>query len=77
MLVELQDCIASIDKDGYNIITEEYRGKIKKTIKEIKDFEEKIFLAIDNNKVVCLINNQEESTYEFVLNKFLHPFFYT
>lgn len=70
LLVELQEYIVSIDKDGYNIITKEYREiAFKKTIKEIKDFDGKIFLAVENDKaiglIVGLINNEEETTYEF------------
>ena len=70
LLIELQEYIVSIDKDNYNIITDEYREiEFKKTLKEINDFEGKMFLAIENDKaiglIVGLINNEEEITYEF------------
>ena len=70
LLVELQEYITSIDNDGYNILTDEYRDKyFNKTIEEINKYEGKIFLYIKDNKVVGLIvgliNNEEESTYEF------------
>ncbi len=70
LLVELQEYIVSIDKDGYNIINDEYREiEFKKTIKEINDFEGKMFLAVENDKaiglIVGLINNEEQNTYEF------------
>ena len=70
LLVELQEYIALLDIDKYNIITDEYRDKyFDKTIKEVNKYEGKIFLAIKDNIVVGLIigliNNEEESTYEF------------
>lgn len=70
LLVELQEYIVSIDKDGYNIITDKYReAEFKKTIKEVNDFEGKMVLAIENDKaiglIVGLINNNEENNYEF------------
>ncbi len=70
LLVELQEYIAEIDKEKYNILTNEYREKyLKKTMDEVNKYEGKIFLAIENEKVigliVGLINNEEESTYDF------------
>ena len=70
LLVELQEYIASLDIDKYNIITDEYREKyFNKTIEEVNKYEGKIFLALKDNIVVGLIvgliNNEEESTYEF------------
>jgi len=70
LLVELQEYIVLIDRDGYNIITDEYREiKFKKTIKEIANFNGKMLLAVENDKVtgliVGLINNEEQSDYEF------------
>lgn len=70
LLVELQEYIAEIDKEKYNILTNEYREKyFKKTMDEVNKYEGKIFLAIENEKVigliVGLINNEEESTYDF------------
>lgn len=70
LLVELQEYIAEIDKEKYNILTNEYREKyFEKTMNEVNKYEGKIFLAIENEKVigliVGLINNEEESTYDF------------
>ena len=70
LLVELQDYIASIDKEGYNILTDEYREKyFNKTIEEINKYEGKIFLAKENNNIVGIIigviNNEEIDTYDF------------
>lgn len=70
LLVELQEYIAEIDKEKYNILTNEYREKyFEKTMDEVNKYEGKIFLAIENEKVigliVGLINNEEESTYDF------------
>lgn len=70
LLVELQEYIAEIDKEKYNILTNEYREKyLKKMMDEVNKYEGKIFLAIENKKVigliVGLINNEEESTYDF------------
>lgn len=70
LLVELQEYIAEIDKEKYNILTNEYREKyFEKKMNEVNKYEGKIFLAIENEKVdgliVGLINNEEESTYDF------------
>lgn len=70
LLVELQEYIAEIDKEKYNILTNEYREKyFEKTMNEVNKYEGKIFLAIENERVigliVGLINNEEESTYDF------------
>ncbi len=70
LLVELQEYIAEIDKEKYNILTNEYREKyFEKTMNEVNKYEGKIFLAIENENVmgliVGLINNEEESTYDF------------
>ena len=70
LLVELQEYIAEIDKEKYNILTNEYREKyFKKTMDEVNKYEGKIFLAIENEKIigliVGLINNEEETTYDF------------
>ncbi len=70
LLVELQQYIAEIDKEKYNILTNEYREKyFEKTMNEVNKYEGKIFLAVENEKVIGLIigliNNEEESTYDF------------
>lgn len=74
LLVELQEYIVEIDREKYNILTDEYRTKyFEKTMNEVNKYEGKIFLAIDNEKVigviVGLINNEEESTYDFNVPK--------
>lgn len=74
LLVELQEYIAGIDKEKYNIITDEYREKyFKKTLSEVEKYKGKIFLAIEKEMVigliVGLINNDEESTYDFCAPK--------
>lgn len=70
LLVELQEYIVSIDKEKYNIITKEYRDNyFNKTIEDIDKYEGKMYLYKDNDKIigliVGLINNLEESTYDF------------
>ena len=70
LLVELQSYITKIDEDKYNIITNEFKEKyIQKTIEEVQNYEGKIFLAQDNEKIVGLIvgliNNDEIHTYDF------------
>ncbi len=70
LLVELQNHIVDIDKEGYNIITNEYREQyFNKTMDEIKKYEGKMFLYKENNEilglVVGLINNEETKEYDF------------
>ena len=70
LLVELQEYIISIDKEKYNIITKEYRDNyFNKTMEDINKYEGKMYLYKDNDKItgliVGLINNLEESTYDF------------
>ena len=70
LLVELQEYIVSIDKEKYNIITEDYREEyFKKTIEEVKKCKGKILLYRENEKivglVVGLINNDEIFEYDF------------
>lgn len=70
LLVELQEYIVGIDREKYNILTEEYREKyFEKTMKEVNEYEGKIFLATEDEKVIGLIigliNNEEENTYDF------------
>ena len=70
LLVELQEYIAQIDKEGYNIITEHFKKLyFQKTMEEINSYNGKIFLASQNEKIVGLIigivNNEEENTYDF------------
>ncbi len=70
LLVELQEHIVEIDKEGYNIITNEYKEEyFKKTIAEIKKYEGKMFLYKENDEilglVIGLINNEDISEYDF------------
>jgi len=70
LLVELQEHIVKIDREQYNILTDKYREKyFKKTMEEIDKYEGKIFLAIESENlvglIVGLINNEDESTYDF------------
>ena len=70
LLVELQKYIVEIDREKYNILTDEFREKyFEKTIEQVNMYQGKIFLALEDEKVVGLIvgliNNEEESTYDF------------
>ena len=70
LLEELQIYIASIDEEGYNIVTPAYREKyFIETMEEINKYEGKMFLYEENNKItgliIGIINNEEEETYEF------------
>lgn len=70
LFVELQEHIVKIDKEKYNILTDDYREKyFEKTMSEVNKFEGKIFLAIEDEQaiglIVGLINNEEENTYDF------------
>lgn len=70
LLVELQEYIAQIDKEGYNIITEYFKELyFQKTMEEINSCNGKIFLANQNKKIVGLIigvvNNEKENSYDF------------
>ena len=68
LLVELQEHIVKIDKEKYNILTDDYREKyFEKTMSEVDKFEGKIFLAIEGEKaiglIVGLINNEEDHNF--------------
>lgn len=70
LLVELQEYIVSIDREGYNIITPEYRELyFKKTMDEIKKYDGEMFLYKDNNEILGLIvgfiNNEDTFEYDF------------
>ena len=69
LLLELQEYICSIDREKYNIITDEYREEsFKKTIREVSENNGIIFLAEDDNKIVGFIAGiiiEAENTYEF------------
>lgn len=70
LFVELQEYIEKIDQEKYNIITEDFREKyFERTLKQLKKYEGKMFLAKEENKVlgviVGVIHNEEENTFEF------------
>ncbi len=70
LLVELQDYIASIDKEKYNILKENYREEyFKKIMEEIQKNNGKMLLYKENNKIIGLIvgiiNNEETFEYNF------------
>lgn len=70
LLVELQSYIVDIDKEKYNIITDEYKEKyFNKMMDEVEKNDGKILLYVENNKVVGLIvgitNNEETLDYDF------------
>lgn len=70
LLVELQEYMVKIDREKYNILTNEYREKyFEKTMKDINKYEGKIFLALEKEKIIGLIigliNNEEERNYDF------------
>ena len=70
LLYELHEYIMSIDKEGYNVISLEYKDDFfNKVMKEIKEYKGKIFLYEENNKIVGLIvgsiNNEETDDYDF------------
>ncbi len=74
LLIELQEYIADIDREKYNILTDEYREKyFEKTMNEVKKCDGKIFLAVESEKVIGMIagiiNNEDESTYDFKVPK--------
>lgn len=74
LLVDLQENIVQLDREGYNILTSEYRQKyFDKMMSEVKKYQGKVFLALEKDQVlgliVGIINNENESTYDFVAPK--------
>lgn len=70
LLGELQEYIASIDKEGYNFISDGYEEKyLKQTLEEVEEYAGKIFLWDEDGRivglVVALINNDEEDDLGF------------
>ncbi len=70
LFVELQEYIVNIDKEKYNILTENYREEyFKKTMSEIKKYNGKMLLYKEGTKIVGLvvgiINNEKTSEYDF------------
>ncbi len=66
LLVELQEYIVSIDREGYNILTVEYRDRyFTEVMDEVSKNQGKILLYKNNDKIegmiVGVINNEEDS----------------
>ena len=74
LIVELQEYITKMDREKYNILTDEYREKyFEKTLDEVNRCKGKMFLAIEDENVIGLIvgviNNENENTYDFIAPK--------
>lgn len=70
LFIELQRHIADLDREGYNILTDNYGHLyLKKTLEEVKKYNGKLLLyKIDQDilgLVVGLINNDAEDSYDF------------
>ena len=70
LLVQLQQYLADMDKEGYNIVGDKYKEKyFEKTLEEVKKCNGKILLYKDNDKIIGLIigiiNNDETIRYDF------------
>ena len=70
LLLELQEHIVKLDKEGFNIASEEYREKyFEKTMEAINNNDGKILLYESNGKIVGLIvgivNNDTTVRYDF------------
>lgn len=70
LLGQLQEYIVSIDKEKYNVVTENFKEEYyRKTMDEISKYEGVIFLAKEKESivglVVGLINNDNIDTYDF------------
>ena len=70
LLVQLQQYLADMDKEGYNIVGDGYRDKyFEKTLEEVKKCNGKILLYKADEKIVGLIvgiiNNDDTIRYDF------------
>lgn len=70
LLVELQEHIQNIDKEGYNVLTKDFRKMcFEKILTEVQDNNGKILLYKENNEIIGLIigivNNEKVDTYDF------------
>lgn len=70
LLEELQQYISRLDKEGYNIVGENYKEIFfEKTMKKIKEFNGKMLLFKENEKIIGLIvgviNNNKTIEYDF------------
>ncbi len=56
LMVELEEYIVSIDKDNLDQVHSEYREKMALvSLKDVKEYNGKCYLAIEDNKVIGLI----------------------
>jgi len=74
LLLELQETIAGLDKEKYNIVTDEYKEKyFKETMKNVNEKSGKILLYKQDSKIVGLvigiINNEKTDRYDFTCPK--------
>ena len=70
LLIELQEHIADLDKEKYNILTDQFGEQyFEKTIKEVQEHNGKILLAQEDDKITGLIagiiNNEAEESFCF------------
>ena len=70
LLVQLQQYLADMDKEGYNIVGDGYRDKyFEQTLEEVKKCNGKILLYKADEKIVGLIvgiiNNDDTIRYDF------------
>lgn len=70
LLVELQQYLSDLDKEGYNIVGENYREEyFKKTMEEVTKNNGKILLYEENKKiaglVIGILNNEEMERFDF------------
>lgn len=73
LLVELQNYIAALDREGYNVLTGEFRETyFADTMREIKEKDGKLFLAVEGGKAVGMVAGivlEEERTCAFAAPK--------
>ena len=66
LLVQLQQHLADMDKEGYNIVGNDYRDKyFAKTMEEVKKCNGKILLFKDNEKILIAVFGYNESAIKF------------
>lgn len=70
LLIELQEHLVKIDKEKYHIMGKEYRELyFQKMMEEIRENNGKIYLYEEQKHIIGfvagIINNEEESTYDF------------
>ena len=70
LLYELQEYIMNLDQEKYNTISPEYKEQyFNKVMKEVREYQGKIMLYEENNKIIGLIigciNNEETNDFDF------------